>query len=63
MCTTMLRLPLTATLLAVVLLGADGVTVTPAVITAVVAAFVMTGVLPPPRDSLSDPPARPQELT
>jgi H+/Cl- antiporter ClcA len=49
MCTTMLRLPLTATLLAVVLLGADGVTVTPPVIAAVVVAFVMTNVLPSPR--------------
>jgi H+/Cl- antiporter ClcA len=49
MCTTMLRLPLTATLLAVVLLGADGVTVTPPVIAAVVVAFVVTGLLPEPR--------------
>jgi hypothetical protein len=49
MCTTMLRLPLTATLLAVVLLGADGVTVTPPVIAAVVVAFVVTSVLPVPR--------------
>ena len=49
MCTTMLRLPLTATLLAVVLLGADGVTVTPPVIAAVVVAFVLTSVLPVPR--------------
>jgi H+/Cl- antiporter ClcA len=49
MCTTMLRLPLTATLLAVVLLGADGVVVTPPVIVAVVVAFVVTGVLPEPR--------------
>ena len=51
MCTTMLRLPLTATLLAVVLLGADGVTVTPPVIVAVVASFVVTGLLPEPRGS------------
>jgi H+/Cl- antiporter ClcA len=49
MCTTMLRLPLTATLLAVVLLGADGVTVTPPVIVAVVVAFVITRLLPVPR--------------
>jgi H+/Cl- antiporter ClcA len=48
MATTMLRLPLTATLLAVVLLGEDGIAVTPAVITAVVAAFVMTGLIPEP---------------
>jgi H+/Cl- antiporter ClcA len=49
MCTTMLRLPLTATLLAVVLLGADGVVVTPPVIVAVVVSFVFTSVLPDPR--------------
>jgi H+/Cl- antiporter ClcA len=51
MCTTMLRLPLTSTLLAVVLLGADGVVVTPPTIVAVVVAFVVTGVLPEPRGS------------
>jgi len=51
MCTTMLRLPLTSTLLAVVLLGADGVAVTPPTIVAVVVAFVVTGVLPEPRGS------------
>jgi len=57
MCTTMLRLPLTATLLAVVLLGADGVSVTPPVIAAVVASFVMTGLLPEPRGpSVGDTP-------
>lgn len=50
MCTTMLRLPLTSTLLAVVLLGADGVAVTPPVIAAVVVAFVVSNVLPGPRD-------------
>jgi H+/Cl- antiporter ClcA len=49
MCTTMLRLPLTSALLAVVLLGADGVAVTPPVIVAVVAAYVTTSVLPVPR--------------
>ena len=49
MCTTMLRLPLTATLLAVVLLGADGVAVTPPVVVAVVVAFVVSNVLPAPR--------------
>jgi H+/Cl- antiporter ClcA len=51
MCTTMLRLPLTATLLAVLLLGADGVAVTPPVVVAVVVAFVATHVLPVPRVS------------
>ena len=53
MCTVMLKLPLTSTLLAVVLLGADGVVVTPPVIVAVVVAFVMTGLLPEPRDPLA----------
>ncbi len=48
MCTTMLRLPLTATLLAVLLLGADGAAVTPPVIVAVVIAFVVTNLLPAP---------------
>ena len=42
MCTAMLRLPLTSTLLATVLLGADGVSVTPQVVVAVVVAFVIT---------------------
>ena len=49
MSTTMLRLPLTATLLAVVLLGDDGIAVTPAVITAVVAAYVTVGLIPEPK--------------
>ena len=57
MCTTMLRLPLTATLLAVVLLGADGVVVTPPVIVAVVGAFVATGLLPEPRAASGGEPA------
>jgi H+/Cl- antiporter ClcA len=46
MCVAMLRLPLTSTLLAVLLLGADGVSVTPEVIVAVVVAFVLSNVLP-----------------
>ena len=46
MCAAMLRLPLTSTLLAVLLLGSDGVSVTPQVIIAVVVAFVLTNVLP-----------------
>src|SRR6185312_12784035 len=41
MCAAMLRLPLTSTLLATLLLGADGVSVTPEVV-AVVVAFVVT---------------------
>lgn len=48
MCAAMLRLPLTSTLLATLLLGADGVTVTPQVVVAVVVAFVITNVLPVP---------------
>jgi H+/Cl- antiporter ClcA len=48
MCAAMLRLPLTSTLLATLLLGADGVAVTPQVVVAVVVAFVITNVLPVP---------------
>jgi hypothetical protein len=48
MCVAMLRLPMTSTLLATLLLGADGVTVTPQVVVAVAVAFVITNVLPAP---------------
>jgi H+/Cl- antiporter ClcA len=48
MCSAMLRLPLTSTLLAVLLMGADGVLVTPQVVVAVAVAFVITIVLPTP---------------
>jgi H+/Cl- antiporter ClcA len=48
MCTVMLRLPLTSTLLATLLLGADGVSVTPQVVVAVAVASVVTDVLPVP---------------
>ncbi|MDR7084275.1 H+/Cl- antiporter ClcA [Arthrobacter ginsengisoli] len=48
MCATMLRLPLTSTLLATLLLGVDGVAVTPQVVVAVAVAFVITNVLPVP---------------
>ena len=48
MCAAMLRLPLTSTLLATLLLGADGVSVTPQVVIAVAVAFVLTHVLPEP---------------
>jgi H+/Cl- antiporter ClcA len=51
MCTTMLRLPLTSTLLAAVLLGADGVSTTPEVVVAVAVAFVVTFLLPDPGPS------------
>lgn len=48
MCCAMLRLPLTSTLLATLLLGADGVAVTPQVVVAVAVTFVLTSVLPVP---------------
>ncbi|HKO32595.1 MAG TPA: chloride channel protein [Candidatus Limnocylindria bacterium] len=48
MCAAMLRLPMTSTLLATLLLGTDGVSVTPQVIVAVVVAFVLTHALPSP---------------
>jgi len=44
----MLRLPLTSVLLATLLLGTDGVSVTPQVVVAVVVAFVITTILPDP---------------
>ena len=48
MSAAMLRLPLTSTLLATLLLGTDGVTVTPQVVVAVAVAFVITMALPVP---------------
>ena len=48
MCCSMLRLPLTSVLLAVVLLGSDGLQVTPEVIVSVVVAFVISTILPTP---------------
>ena len=48
MCAAMLRLPMTAALLGTLLLGADGVSVTPQVVVAVVVAFVLTLALPTP---------------
>ncbi|HEX3196050.1 MAG TPA: chloride channel protein [Propionibacteriaceae bacterium] len=48
MCAAMLRLPLTSTLLAVLLMGVDGVAVTPQVVVAVAVAFVISNVLPAP---------------
>jgi H+/Cl- antiporter ClcA len=47
MCTVMLSLPLTATLLATALLGTDGTQVMPLVIVAVVVAYVVTARLKP----------------
>ena len=46
MCAAMLRLPLTATLLATLLLGADGLSTTPEIVVAVAVAYVVTMVLP-----------------
>lgn len=48
MCAAMLRLPLTATLLAVLLLGPDAATVTPQAVVAVVTAFIIINLLPDP---------------
>ena len=48
MCAAMLRLPMTSTLLATLLLGADGLSVTPEVVVAVAVAFVLTKMLPTP---------------
>jgi len=48
MCAAMLRLPMTSTLLAVLLLGSDGLSVTPQVVIAVAVAFVVTYLLPTP---------------
>ena len=55
MCATMLRLPLTSTLLATLLLGADGISVTPEVIISVVVAYVLTTVLPVPGPETATP--------
>jgi H+/Cl- antiporter ClcA len=48
MCAAMLRLPLTATLLAVLLLGPDAATVTPQAVVAVATAFIVISLLPDP---------------
>ena len=48
MCAAMLRLPMTSTLLATLLMGADGVSVTPQVVVAVAVSFVITFMLPAP---------------
>ena len=55
MCAAMLRLPLTSTLLAVLLMGTDGLAVTPQVVVAVAVAFVMTNVLPAPGPQTPEP--------
>ncbi len=55
MCAAMLRLPLTSTLLAVLLMGDDGVAVTPQVVVAVAVAFVVSNVLPAPGPKTPEP--------
>jgi len=55
MCTAMLRLPMTSTLLATVLMGADGVSVTPQVVVAVAVSFVVTYLLPVPGPKEPEP--------
>src|SRR4051812_7179525 len=55
MCTAMLRLPMTSTLLATVLMGADGVKVTPQVVVAVAVSFVVTYTLPTPGPEAAEP--------
>jgi H+/Cl- antiporter ClcA len=60
MCTAMLRLPLTATLLATLLLGTDGLNVMPLVIVAVVVAYVTSARLvttPEPASPATEPTA------
>jgi H+/Cl- antiporter ClcA len=60
MCAAMLRLPLTSTLLAVLLMGIDGVIVTPEVVVAVAVAFVITNVLPVAGPRPPESPGQPQ---
>jgi H+/Cl- antiporter ClcA len=57
MCAAMLRLPLTSTLLAVVLLGTDGLVVTPQVVVAVAVSFVIINILPDRSAQTAEPPA------
>ncbi|MGW1344349.1 chloride channel protein [Kribbella sp. NPDC002412] len=57
MSAAMLRLPLTSTLLATLLLGADGLVVTPQVVVAVAVAFVVTNMLPAPAQRPAQKPA------
>jgi H+/Cl- antiporter ClcA len=55
MCAAMLRLPMTSTLLATLLMGADGVSVTPQVVVAVAVSFVITFMLPAPGPGPEEP--------
>jgi H+/Cl- antiporter ClcA len=64
MCAAMLRLPMTSALLATLLLGTDGITVTPQVVIAVAVAFVVTYMLPTPGPQATpDVPPRPVAKT
>jgi chloride channel protein, CIC family len=63
MCAAMLRLPMTSTLLAVVLMGTDGVLVTPQVVVAVAVSFVISNVLPAPGPKEPQPEPRSQSET
>ena len=58
MCTVMLSLPLTATMLATLLLGADGLQVMPVVIVAVVVAYVVTARITPAEPQERERPAK-----
>lgn len=58
MSAAMLRLPLTSTLLATLLLGTDGVVVTPQVVVAVAVSFVVTNMLPVPGPQPAQAPAQ-----
>ncbi len=55
MCAAMLRLPMTSTLLATLLMGTDGVSVTPQVVVAVAVSFVITFMLPAPGPGPEEP--------
>lgn len=57
MCCAMLRLPLTSVLLATLLMGADGLKITPQVVVAVAVSFVVTLVLPTPGPAQPTEPA------
>ncbi|MFG3140321.1 chloride channel protein [Streptomyces sp. NPDC048211] len=57
MCVAILRLPMTAVLLATLLLGAEGLTVMPLVIVSVVVSYVVTlRITPPPAGLTNEPP-------
>jgi H+/Cl- antiporter ClcA len=61
MCTVMLTLPLSSTMLATLLLGADGLAAMPVVIVAVVVAYVATARLTPAATPDPEPPIHPDE--